>query len=132
MTYFLDSNICVNCLRDSSSRSSTTLVSHLPSEIQIPAIVAAELLFGARKSNRSEENLVSTRTFLRHFTITPFDSSAAETYSQLRLDLEQRGQVIGPHDLLIAAIVHSRTGVLVTHNISEFSRIGPLRIEDWQ
>jgi len=109
-----------------------TLCSYPSSEIQIPAIVEAELLFGARKSSRTEENLASTRTFLKHFTITPFDSPAAERYSQIRLDLEKRGQLIGPHDLLIAAIVHAHGGVLVTHNTSEFTRVEGLRIEDWQ
>jgi len=132
MTYFLDSNICINCLRDFSCRSSTTLVSYSPFAIRIPAIVEAELLFGARKSSRPEENLASVRTFLQTFAVVPFDSAAAEEYGQIRQNLEKRGQVIGADDLLIAATVLAHGGVLVTHNISEFARVEGLRLEDWQ
>ena len=40
--------------------------------------------------------------------------------------------MIGAHDLQIAAIalVHGLT--LVTHNISEFSQVSGLNLEDWQ
>ena len=132
MTYFLDTNACAEYLRGNAPRLRATLRSYPPSEIRIPAIVEAELLFGARKSNRSEENLASTRAFLNPFITVPFDSSAAERYAQIRLNLERRGQVIGPDDLLIAATVLAYGGVLVTHNTSEFARVEGLRLEDWQ
>jgi len=69
---------------------------------------------------------------LNSFIIVPFDSSAAERYAQIRQNLEKRGRVIGPDDLLIAATVLTCGGVLVTHNTSEFSRVEGLRLEDWQ
>jgi len=82
VTYYLDSNVCVEFLRGTSPRLRTTLLSHPPSEI--------------------------------------------------RQNLEEQGRVIGPHDLLIAAIVHAGGGVLVTHNASGFARVQGLRVEDWQ
>ena len=43
-----------------------------------------------------------------------------------------RGQLIGPNDLLIAAICMVNDVALVTHNLSEFGRIADLNIEDWE
>jgi len=38
--------------------------------------------------------------------------------------------LIGPYDLMIAALAHNLT--LVTHNVREFSRVEGLQIEDWE
>jgi tRNA(fMet)-specific endonuclease VapC len=51
---------------------------------------------------------------------------------QIRHDLGQKGLLIGPHDLLIAAIALANNLIVVTHNTSEFSRVPGLTIEDWQ
>ncbi len=50
---------------------------------------------------------------------------------KIRATLEKQGRPIGPYDVLIAATALSNNGVLVTHNMREFSRIEGLRIEDW-
>ncbi|KYG01863.1 hypothetical protein BE21_55765 [Sorangium cellulosum] len=61
-----------------------------------------------------------------------FDDVAAERYAVIRAELEGRGQSIGANDLLIAAIALAHDLTLVTHNISEFSRVTGLRLEDWE
>jgi tRNA(fMet)-specific endonuclease VapC len=40
--------------------------------------------------------------------------------------------LIGPNDLLIAAMALANDLVLVTHNMKEFGRIPGLRWEDWE
>lgn len=40
--------------------------------------------------------------------------------------------MIGPYDLLIAAIALANNLTLVTHNTNEFSRVPGLVIEDWE
>jgi tRNA(fMet)-specific endonuclease VapC len=62
----------------------------------------------------------------------PFDDSAAAAYARIRHELEQSGNMIGPHDLMIAAIAVANNLVLVTNNTKEFSRIRSLAVEDWQ
>jgi tRNA(fMet)-specific endonuclease VapC len=62
----------------------------------------------------------------------PFESTAAEQYSLIRVHLQQQGRLIGVYDLLIAAIALAHNLTLVTHNTSEFSRVPGLRLEDWQ
>ena len=62
----------------------------------------------------------------------PFDDRSAVEYGVIRKRLESQGQVIGPNDMLIAAISLANDLTLVTHNVGEFSRVPGLRIEDWQ
>jgi tRNA(fMet)-specific endonuclease VapC len=43
-----------------------------------------------------------------------------------------QGIMIGPADLMIAAIALTNRLTLITHNTSEFSRVPGLVYEDWQ
>ena len=52
-------------------------------------------------------------------------------YAAVRAELEGKGRVIGPNDLLIASIVLSRDGILITHNRKEFETIEQLHVENW-
>ena len=58
-------------------------------------------------------------------------SRSGEHYGQIRLDLEQRGQIIGANDLWIASHCLQLGLTLVTNNEREFSRIPNLTIENW-
>lgn len=40
--------------------------------------------------------------------------------------------MIGPYDVMIAAIVRRYGLTLVTHNTNEFARVPGLPMEDWQ
>ncbi len=107
------------------------VLSHNPNTIKIPAIVVAELVHGAEKSLDPVRNLEQVKKFLMAFEIVPFDHSAAYSYGRIRADLEKKGHIIGPNDLIIAATVLSQNGILVTHNTKEFSRVTNLALEDW-
>ena len=61
----------------------------------------------------------------------PFDHDAADAYALVRFKLERVGRPIGERDLLIASIALSRGLTVVTHNVSEFSRVSGLTSEDW-
>jgi tRNA(fMet)-specific endonuclease VapC len=52
--------------------------------------------------------------------------------AQIRADLTALGKIIGPNDMLIAAIARANNATLVTHNVGEFSRIVGIEIEDWE
>lgn len=52
-------------------------------------------------------------------------------YGQIRCELEKRGVVIEPNDLLIASMVLNHNGVLVTNNLKEFQRVKNLKLESW-
>lgn len=104
---------------------------YAPNEIKIPVIVHSELIFGAQKSKRKQENLQKARRFLEPFEIVNYTQEMPETYAELRLKVESKGKTVGPNDLLIAAIAVSDNGTLVTRNTKEFSVILQLKVEKW-
>ena len=106
-------------------------MSRNPNTIKIPAIVVAELVHGAEKSQNSGKNMERVIKFLMPFEIAAFDVKAAYSYGKIRSSLEKRRGIIGPHDLIIAATVLSQNGILVTNNTKEFARVENLALEDW-
>ena len=52
-------------------------------------------------------------------------------YALIRSELEKQGQIIGNNDLWIAAHALALKTTLVTNNVSEFSRVQSLLIENW-
>lgn len=99
--------------------------------IVIPAMTKAELLYGAEKSQRKEQNLEMINEFLMPFRIQGFNNDETSRYATIRAKLEKKGTPIGPNDMIIASIVLANNGVLITRNTKEFSRIDGLKIEDW-
>ena len=56
--------------------------------------------------------------------------ASAKIGGEIYASLKKRGQLINDADILIASIVKSHEAVLVTNNISHFSRIEGLKIEN--
>jgi tRNA(fMet)-specific endonuclease VapC len=130
--YLLDTNACIRILNDASPPLIQRLANHAPSEIRLCSIVKAELLYGARHSQRVAENLNILAHFFAPFVSLPFNDRCAEQYGQIRAELVQAGTLIGPNDLLIAAIARAYELTLVSHNVEEFGRVNGLRLEDWE
>ncbi len=131
MKYYLDTNICVYYIKGKYPKLLEKLLSKHPNDIKIPAIVKAELIYGAQKSERKEKNEEVIRKFLLPFEIIAFGDKQSEIYGKIRADLEKKGEIIGPNDLLIASIVLSEDGILVTNNEKELKKVKELKIENW-
>ena len=131
MKYLLDTNICIYFLNQKDQHLTDKLKRINPKDIAICSIVKAELIYGAIKSARTEENLAIVTDFAKDFASLPFDDIASQVYGRIRFDLERKGSIIGPNDLLIASIARANNLCLVTNNTSEFSRIDSLEIENW-
>jgi len=131
MIYFFDTDMCIYYLVGKYPRLFSKLLSNKPDNIKIPAIVKTELIYSAEKSIKREDNLSKVSSFLLPYEIVPFDSTGADYYGKIRMKLEKNGTLIGPNDLLIAAIVMTKNAVLVTNNTREFSRVEGLQIENW-
>jgi tRNA(fMet)-specific endonuclease VapC len=130
--YLLDANACIHILRNSSTNLIERFQRHVPAEIKLCSVVKAELIYGAQRSARIEKNFALLRRFFSVFESYPFDDESAEHYGQIRVALERTGNLIGPNDLMIAAIALTHGLVLVTHNTDEFSRVMNLKLEDWE
>ena len=131
MTYFLDTNICIDFLRGRNPALVKKLKTLQPKDILISAIVKAELLTGAAKSQDPKRQESIVLEFLEPFEVVAFDSTCSYDYAKVRSVLEQAGDKIGPNDLIIAATVLAHDGILVTSNTREFERVAKLRVESW-
>ena len=129
--YFLDTNTCIYFLNGKYEYIKTKILSTPPNEIYIPSIVKAELLLGAYKSKKIKENTEKVEKFIEPFEVIPFFDLITYVYADIRYETEKKGEIVGPNDLLIAAIVKFHDGIFVTNNIKEFERIKGLKIENW-
>lgn len=129
MRYLLDTNVWIHYLK-AAVPVEDRLRQTPAREIAVCSVVWAELLHGARKYGRREERVAKVERALSPFHSLPFDDAAARRYAEIRDDLETRGAIIGPNDLLIAAIALANDLTLVTSD-HEFSRVEGLRTEDW-
>lgn len=130
--YLLDTNTCIQFMNGTSQAVKRHFQQSSPSEIAVCSVVKAELLFGARHSQRVEANLQRLKLFFAPLQSLPFDDRCAEEYAQIRADLTRQGKLIGPNDMLIAAIARAHDAILVTNNTHEFERVANLRLTDWQ
>jgi tRNA(fMet)-specific endonuclease VapC len=131
MAWLLDSNSWIDYLKNPRSAVRTRLEQRSPGDVRTCAIVKAELLHGARKYGNPERRLALVAEAFAPYASLPFDDSAAEHYARIRHNLESVGRVIGPNDLLIAAICLANDCTLATGNLEEFRRVTALRVEDW-
>ena len=122
MRYLVDTNAWIHYLKHAGSPVEARLRRTPAQEIAVCSVVWGELLHGARKYEKRDERLARIERALGPFRSLPFDDAAARRYAEIRDTLETRGQVIGPNDLLIAAIALTHGLTLVTNN-REFSRV---------
>ena len=132
MAFLLDTNAWIVYLKSTQSPIRVRLEKLTPADVLLCSVVKAELLHGAQKYGNRERRLrILAETFSPYSSLA-FDDSAAAAYASIRHELEVVGNVIGPNDLMIAAIAQANNLTLVTHNTAEFGRIASLTIEDWQ
>lgn len=132
MIYLLDTNTCIQHLRGRDHAVTHRLNTLQAADIRLCSVVRAELLYGALRNAQRAHNRALVEHFCRRFISLPFDDQAADIYADIRVQLAATGQMIGPNDLLIAAIALANGCILVTHNTREFSRIAGLQLEDWE
>ncbi len=130
--FLLDTNVCIRILNGSSPAVAGRLQATSPAAVRLCSVVKAELLYGARKSARVDDNLRLLHRFFTPLVTVLFDDRCADEAGLIRLDLERSGRPIGPNDLLIAATARALDLVLVTANTREFGRVPGLRIDDWE
>jgi tRNA(fMet)-specific endonuclease VapC len=127
----IDTNVCINYLKGNPAIV-RRLSSVAPSAVSVCAIVKAELLYGAMRSNNPSRTQQVQQTFLSQFHSFPFDDQAALIHGRIRAQLAAQGMPIGPYDSQIAAITLAHDLTLVTNNTREFCRVENLKVEDWQ
>jgi tRNA(fMet)-specific endonuclease VapC len=131
MKWMLDTDTCIALIKRQPPNLIKRLQAKAVGDVGISSITLAELRFGVSKSARRQQNEAALDQFLLPLDIAAFDELAADSYGDVRAELESNGTPIGPLDTLIAGHALSLNVVLVTHNMREFRRITGLRIDDW-
>lgn len=129
--YLLDTNICIYIMNQRPIEIIHKFKRFSVGDIGVSTITVSELQYGALKSQNIKINLQRIEEFIAPLEILPYDHNAAIFYGEIRYDLERKGEVIGPLDMLIAAHALSNDIILVTNNDKEFQRVSRLRIENW-
>jgi predicted nucleic acid-binding protein len=96
----------------------------------ISVITVSELLHGALRA--TGDRRATRRAFVEHILqaiqAIPITETVARVHADIWADLAARGEVIGAHDLWIAATALAHGLGVATRNASEFARIPGLRV----
>ena len=130
--YYLDTCVLIDFLRGRLPGGVDMLRNSSPPLFKLPSIVLAELFVGAAKSTDPARSHAAVTRLVEPFEVVGFGRDEAREYARTRVDLESRGCVIGPNDLIIAATVLAADGILVTSDTGEFGRVRGLHVEQWQ
>ncbi len=112
-----------------------TLVEGRPDEdFYLSVISASELLHGVHRA--TDRGIRARRSafveaVLDEFPLLRVDLLTARTHARLWAELASRGEVIGAHDLWLAATCVGRGMSLATGDAREFRRVPGLDVEVW-
>jgi tRNA(fMet)-specific endonuclease VapC len=130
MAFLPDTNVWISLLKNPGGRLDAKIQSHPVSDVFLCSVVKCELWHGAQKYGRHERRLRALEMLFAPFASLPFDDVAARHYAIIRHELEERGRMIGPNDLKIAAIARAHALVLVSSD-EAFIQVPGLSVEDW-
>ena len=130
LVYLLDTNILSDLIRNPQGPVMRRIATFGEESVCTSIVVASEMRFGAEKRN-SPALTAKVEAILANIEVLPLDIDADRHYANIRYDLEKRGLMIGPNDLLIAAHARSLNLIVVTDNTREFERVADLAIENW-
>ena len=131
MRYLLDTNICIYLSKRNRPGLLAKLAKIAVDEAGISVVTYGELVYGAYKSERREENLHTIGELIEAFKPLPVTVEAGQAYGRIKENLRSKGQIIGENDLWIASHALAEGYILVTNNVREFKRIKGLKIENW-
>lgn len=103
-------------------------------EFFLSVITASEVLHGvhgAKDLSVRARRSAFVEAVLANFPILEIDVATARAHARLWADLASSGQLIGTHDLWIAASCLARGLRLATMNAREFARVPGLEVEVW-
>lgn len=131
MRYVVDTNIAsaMLALREPVVRHLAKLA---PEDIGLPVLVIAELLYGAERAQRKDENIARLHGLERSYPVLTVTRATAARYAQVRAALTARGRTKSDFDLVIACTALKHGAVLVTHDAAlQDGSIHGLIVEDW-
>lgn len=126
--YILDTCVCISLLKN--KHNVRDRVKEIGSKnCYVSEITIAELFFGAEKSG-NPKHFQDVQDIMTLFKVLPITPNLSR-YAKLRWELESKGQKVDTMDLFIGATALNHSMVLATGNLSHFSRMQNLLVENW-
>ena len=100
-------------------------------DVAISAITVSELLVGVHRADtekRRQRRAAFVEAILAQVPVVDFTTDVARVHSQRLATLMRQGQMVGAHDLLIAATALHRQSAVLTTNVDEFARVPDLEV----
>jgi tRNA(fMet)-specific endonuclease VapC len=129
MGLILDSNVLIQAERNSRTDPFAQFADY--GNAYISAITVSELLVGVHLANsesRRNQRKAFVEGVLMLFPALDFSSASARIHAELYASLRNKGELIGAHDLIIAATALQHGFAVLTGNIREFKRIPGLTV----
>jgi tRNA(fMet)-specific endonuclease VapC len=95
------------------------------------AINSFELFFGAKRSEKKNENVKQTSKLLERLIVFPLDFASSRKAADISAKLAAEGEKIDFRDAMIAAIAIENGLTLVSRNEAHFKRVKGLKLEVW-
>jgi len=132
MAQLIDSTVFINLERGRLPLQ--VLFDFMPDEeMAVAAVTVSELLVGVHRAATETQRLrreAAVEAVLADFPVLPFDVTVARVHALLVAKLVASGQVIGSHDLLIAATALANNYDVLTTNVRDFSRVPGLVVRE--
>jgi len=106
------------------------LVSQPQEEFKIAAITVAELWHGVERAtgaHRAKRQRFLQR-ILATFDVEPYTAQTGIEHARLWAELESRGQMVGPHDVILAATALDTGNSVATFNKRHFGVVKGLNV----
>ena len=131
MAYLIDTDIIIFALhKDKSVLIKFEENKNIP--ISISMITYAELIFGAKRSQNEQQNMIKVRHIRELYPIEDLNEGVMEVFADIKAKMFNNGIRIEDMDLLIAATAIYNDLTLVTNNVKHFEKIPYLKLENWK
>jgi len=131
MAYLIDTDIIIFALRkDKSVLIKFEENKNIP--ISISMITYAELIFGAKRSQNEQQNMIKVRHIRDLYPIEELNEGVMEVFADIKAKMFNNGMRIEDMDLFIAATAIYNDLTLVTNNVKHFEKIPYLKLENWK
>ena len=131
MAYLIDTDTIIFALRgDDKVLEKFKENKNIP--ISISMITYAELIFGAKRSQNEQKNMIKVNHIRDIYPIEELNEGVMEVFADIKAKMFEKGIRIEDMDLLIASTAIYNELVLVTNNTKHFKNIPNLKLENWK
>ncbi|MBR4599043.1 MAG: type II toxin-antitoxin system VapC family toxin [Treponema sp.] len=131
MAYLIDTDTIIFALRnDKDVLAKFEENKNIP--ISISMITYAELVFGAKRSQNEQKNMIKVNHIRNIYPVEELSEGVMEVFADVKAKMLGRGIRIEDMDLLIAATAIYNEMTLVTNNTKHFENVPNLKLENWK